>query len=355
MKVELRHLQIVCTVAEAGSVTKAAATLGLAQPALAAQLKRIERAIGGPLFDRDRHGARPTALGELVLARARLLLPVVQDLEEEATRLASHDGDTLCAYRVGAVNGPILSGLVQRLTTAAPHAAVSTHTSWQAAELADQVATGRLDYALVGVCGGATPPAPGAAPAGAGPAGAMPAGAIPAGAAAATDHELHWRVLAVDPVFVVLPERHPLAGRGEASLSELAEESWVMTPGDGCFRSCFVAACARAGFSVKDVYEGDVRTCVELVEAGTAVAPCQGSFRPPPGLVTVPLAGTPLHWRHLLGWHPEAPAARHAPRVAGYACDAYRDAVARLPHYSAWLARHPQFGPAASPRTKDMT
>src|SRR5882757_8207816 len=64
---ELRHLRIVCAIAEAGSVTKAAAALGLAQPALATQLKRIERSLGGPLFLRDRRGTRPTPLGDLVL------------------------------------------------------------------------------------------------------------------------------------------------------------------------------------------------------------------------------------------------------------------------------------------------
>ena len=62
--------------------------LGLAQPALTAQLQRIERTLGGPLFDRDRRGARPTALGELVLARARVLLPAMKGLQDEAARLA---------------------------------------------------------------------------------------------------------------------------------------------------------------------------------------------------------------------------------------------------------------------------
>ena len=80
MDIELRHLRIVCAIAEAGSVTKAAAALGLAQPALATQLKRIERSLGGALFERDRLGARPTALGDLVLARARVLLPALRGL-----------------------------------------------------------------------------------------------------------------------------------------------------------------------------------------------------------------------------------------------------------------------------------
>ena len=88
MELELRHLKVVCAIAELGSVTKAASALGLAQPALTAQLQRIERTLGGALFERDRRGARPTALGELVLNRARVVLPAVDGLRDEAARMA---------------------------------------------------------------------------------------------------------------------------------------------------------------------------------------------------------------------------------------------------------------------------
>lgn len=329
MRLELRHLRIVCAIAENGSVTRAAGALGLAQPALAAQLKRIERTIGGQLFERDRHGARPTALGELVLSRARLLLPAVEGLEDEATRLAGNEG-AMKAYRIGAVNGPILSGLVQRLAQDQPNAVLTTHPSWEATELAELLTVGRLDYALVGVCGDAAPPAAATR--------TLPGGFV------GTERDLVWQTLAIDAVFVLLPESNPLTKQDEVDLADLAGVSWIVTPGDGCFRSCIAAACARAGFTVRTMYEGDVRTCVELVEAGTAVAPCQSSFRPPPGLVCRPIAGTPLQWRHLLGWHPEASAARHADRIVEYAIAAYQDAVARLPHYRRWLRYQPRFG-----------
>src|SRR5690349_24930856 len=104
MNLELRHLKVVCAIAETGSVTKAAALLGLAQPALTTQLQRIERALGGPLFERDRRGARPTALGELVLARARVLIPAVKGLQDEAARFAG-TGEATSRYRIGATNG----------------------------------------------------------------------------------------------------------------------------------------------------------------------------------------------------------------------------------------------------------
>jgi DNA-binding transcriptional LysR family regulator len=317
MKLELRHLQIVCAIADHGSVTKAAAALGLAQPALTAQLQRIERSLGGALFERDRRGARPTALGELVLSRARVVLPAVQGLQEEAARLVTDDG-RLRSYRIGAVNGPILGGLVHRLTNDDPHTHLTTHTSWSPVDLAEMLAAGRLDFVLIGVCGNATPP---------------------------TDHELAWHVIAVDAVFVLLPENHPLATADEVDLADLADATWAATPGKSCFRECFVAACARAGFSPRNVYEGDVRTCIELVEAGDAVALCQSSFRPPPGLVSVPISGNPLRWRHLLGWHPDSPAAHEAGKLTRYAVEAYRDAAARLPRFTRWLERREPFGP----------
>lgn len=316
MKLELRHLQIVCAIADNGSVTKAASALGLAQPALTTQLQRIERSLGGPLFTRDRRGARPTALGELVLARARVVLPAVQELQDEAARLASSTGTTRC-YRIGAVNGPILSGLVHRLTAADPQAHLVTQTAWSPVELAQQVALGRLDFALIGACGNSAPP---------------------------SDHELSWRVLAIDAVFVLLPERHALADQKEVDLADLSDAQWAATPGKSCLRDCFVAACLRAGFAPRNIFQGDVRTCIELVESGDAVALCQSSFRPPPGLVSVPIAGNPLRWRHLLGWDPQTPAGEWVDKVTRYAVESYRDTVARLPRLVTWLSRHSCFG-----------
>jgi DNA-binding transcriptional LysR family regulator len=316
MNLELRHLKVVCAIAETGSVTKAASALGLAQPALTAQLQRIERTLGGPLFERDRRGARPTALGELVLARARVLLPAMKGLQDEAARLAGAD-TTMSRYRFGGANSPILGRLVHRLATEQPQAQINTYASWYAEELAQLVLNGRLDYALVGVCGDATPSA---------------------------EFGLAWRAVAVDAVFVLLPEAHPLADRDEVHLATLEHEQWVAAPGDGCFADCFAAACARAGFTPRKVYETDVLSGLDLVEAGEAVALCQATFRPVSGLVSRPLAGAPLRWRLLLGWHPEAPAAHIADRVLRHAAGAYSDSLARNPGYRAWLSRNPAFG-----------
>ncbi|MGC5395950.1 LysR family transcriptional regulator [Streptomyces sp. DT20] len=317
MELELRHLRTVRAIADTGSLTKAAAALGLAQPALSAQLRRIEKALGGPLFDRDHTGARPTPLGELVLERARVVLPAVSELQAEAVRFANARG-VMERFRLGGTHGPLLGGLVDRLATAHPAAQVSTYTSWSVAEIAAQLVDGRLDFALIGTCGESPPP---------------------------VADRLTWQVVGVDPVFVMLPEGHPLAGAPELELAALANECWADVPGEGCFADCFVAACARAGFSPVSVYETDTASVVHLVQVGRAVGLCRATFPPTPGVVTRPITGSPLSWRHLLGWHPRSAAASAAAAaVSGHTRAAYAEAVERSESCARWLAAHPRFG-----------
>ncbi|MBP2705935.1 LysR family transcriptional regulator [Microbispora sp. RL4-1S] len=324
MDLEIRHLRVVSAVAETGSVTKAAARLGLAQPSLTAQLKRIERSLGGPLFERDRNGARPTPLGEMVLARARVLLPAVRELQEDAVRFANTPAE-MPGYRLGATHGPILGGLVERLTAAQPGAPVITRTSWSARELTAQVSAGRLDFVLLGTCGESPPPAADA---------------------------MSWGVVGTDPVFVLLAEDHPLAGESELELSRLADQRWMAAPGDGCFADCFAAACARAGFVPMSIYETDVPTCLHLVGAGKAVALCQATFQLTSGLVMMPITGAPLRWRHLLGWRSGSFSAGVAPVVAEHARAAHAEAVGRSARYKKWLVANPIFGTFNIPVTE---
>lgn len=311
MELELRHLKTIRAIAEAGSLTRAATALGLAQPALSAQLKRIERALGGALFERGRHGVRATALGELVLERTRIVLPAVTELQQEAARFARAPARGADRFRLGGTHGPLLGALVDRLAGVAPDAQVTTCTSWSERELADLLTEGRLDFALVGVCGSAAPPG---------------------------DEHLGWREIAVDPVFVMFADGHPLARGREVDLTELAGEEWACVPGDGCFGDCFTAACARAGFTPRRMYETDTASLVHLVQVGRAVGLCRATFPVTPGITTRPLSGTPLTWRHLLGWHPATQRPETAATVLALARGAHASAAARSDGYTEWLA-----------------
>jgi DNA-binding transcriptional LysR family regulator len=319
MELELRHLKVVCALADEGSVTKAAASLGLAQPALSAQLGRIEKSLGGPLFERDHRGVRSTALGDLVLARARVMLPAMSGLKEEAARLASTEGrgtGTPAHLTLGASTSVVLGRLIRSLALEHPDVTVSTHASWSSDGLAAMVVDGRVDVAVVGVCADAAPPA---------------------------QHGLSWHTVTTDPVFVLLPEGHELADRDEIGLVELADEDWAAIPVDGCFTSCFAAACARAGFTPRTLYEADAASCLDLVASGHAVALCQAT-RDVPGLVTVPIADAPLRWNHVVGWHPQGAVAGFVDEILRLTTDVFAGLVVESPVYASWLQGRTGFG-----------
>jgi DNA-binding transcriptional LysR family regulator len=71
MAIELRHMRYAIAVAETGQLTRAAARLHIAQPALSQSIVRLEREIGTPLFDRHPRGVTPTPAGEAFLEYAR--------------------------------------------------------------------------------------------------------------------------------------------------------------------------------------------------------------------------------------------------------------------------------------------
>ncbi|MFF2076108.1 LysR family transcriptional regulator [Kitasatospora sp. NPDC058162] len=311
MELEFRHLRMIRAIADAESVTKAADRLGLAQSALSTQLKRIEAAVGGPLFERGRKGVQPTPLGILVLERSRVLLPAMRQLREDALRFANTVGED-GGLRLGATPGPFLGTLVNRLDAARPGLVKSTQSSTSVTELATGVADGRLDLALTGCCGHGK---------------------------ALDEDRLAWREIAVDPVFILLAEDHPLARETELEIGQLMEEHWVLPSGESCCGECLAAACVRAGFLPRSVYETDAASCLHLVRSKRAAALCRATFLPPPGLELIPLAASELSWRHLLLWHAPTLACGLTDMLLRHAMAVHVEAVAHSPVYAAWLRK----------------
>lgn len=74
LNIPIEIVRTVVAISETGSLTKAAERLGLSQPAVSSQVKRIQSLVGGALFAKTPQGATATQLGKLVLHQARRIL-----------------------------------------------------------------------------------------------------------------------------------------------------------------------------------------------------------------------------------------------------------------------------------------
>jgi len=85
---EFRHMETLLALSECGSLSKAAERLCLTQSALSHQLKALESHYGAAVVEKNIRPLRFTAIGERLLALARLVLPLVAEAGRDIARLA---------------------------------------------------------------------------------------------------------------------------------------------------------------------------------------------------------------------------------------------------------------------------
>src|SRR5687768_15703999 len=90
MNLEVRHLQLVEAITDAGSVTRAAERLHVTQSALSHQLREIETRLRTPLFLRVNRRLVLSPAGERLLTSARRVLGELRVVEDDIGRLAAN-------------------------------------------------------------------------------------------------------------------------------------------------------------------------------------------------------------------------------------------------------------------------
>ncbi|MGW2566398.1 LysR family transcriptional regulator [Streptomyces sp. NPDC001537] len=312
MDLELRHLRVLCAIADAGSVGRAASDLGYSQPAMSTQLRRIERHFGQPLFERGPTGVRPTRYGVEVVAQARDVLSRAAAIGCCPAAGATSSRRTL---RVAATNSPVLSGMVSRVRARLPDVTLAVSSVYASSRIVELLEDGEVDAAV--------------------------AADYPGMELKHADTVTH-RGIVTEPTFVALPARHRLGHRAQVSLADLAEDAWFLTPDDGAgWPGVFYTACAAAGFSPVAVHEflGDQAQLQRMIADGLGVSVVQATLRPIPDVVIRPLIGTPLWCRYVLAWRRDAVAEDVVEELFHSAASAYRELAGRSPHLRAWAAR----------------
>jgi DNA-binding transcriptional LysR family regulator len=272
---ELRQLRYFVAVAEEGSLTRAAARLHIAQQSLSQQIRTLETQLGATLFLRSSRGAELTDAGAVLLREAR---PVLAQAARavEAVRQAARGGQG--SLRVGFLSSvanyvmpPVVRAFRER------HPGVTLHVEDVAiATLVERLRAGDLDAGLT------RPP---------------------------QVDDLETEVVLREPVAAVLPSDHPLAGRSEIALAELADEPWVLTPRASWppWHAKYDEDFARAGFRARVAQRGtSPQNLLALVAAGVGVTrlPLSARTLRDSGVAFVPLAGDEA--AVVLAWRPGA-------------------------------------------------
>ncbi|SFY49703.1 LysR family transcriptional regulator [Streptomyces sp. F-1] len=315
MELEVRHLRVLCAIADAGSLHRAARELGMAQPSLSTQLRRIENTLGAQLFVRTRTGCRPTPLGLAVLSRARPLVTEFAAIVTE-TRAAAARAAGGFQLRIGATASRAIPGWLYRLRTGEPRIEPTLQMNVSANTLLAMVADGRLDMAFVHEVEGSPL-------------------RVPPG--------LRVRVLVErEPQFVTLAAHHPAASRRRVRMADLAGDRWMIDATVDGEWDALCRALRSAGLR-SEMLHGDYLTAYSLAAIGEVVTVSQPTAHPRPDLAIRPLEGDPIGVRLLLAARSEA----ELDDVYPYLEESYWAVAREAPAYMEWLenARTPATGP----------
>lgn len=315
VEVEIRHLRMLVTIADAGSVTAASKQLGLSQPALSTQLQRIERNLGGRLFVRSMDGSVPTPLGQDVLTHARAVLGGMQSIRQRVEQHAQQQPRTDMPVRIGGYCG-FLHVHIARWVAQTPWAnGVRVWEELIPQSTVDMVARGDLDVALFYEWPGGE-------------------ATLPAGVRGHT-------ILPEEPVFVIMAHDHPLAGDGSVALADVASHPWADEPPGLTPWSVYrQQVCHRAGISLDQQHNSVyVPTVHQLVLARLAIAPAIATARDLPGRMVVrDLDGHPMRQTLRLVYRADGCVAAHVEELCHQIVLAYAARARCSTAFARWWA-----------------
>lgn len=217
-RMDIRQLRYFLAVIDHGSFTRAAAMTGRTQQALSKGIATLEQQLGARLFERGSRGARPTAVGRLLLGHAQTADDTLRSFEQ---RLHELQTGTQGEIRIG--TGPTAAGSV-----VAP-AVLTLRQAWP--RLGVRVSGGVLPELLPALL-------------------ARELDVVVAlDTMLETDPRLHRDLLVEDEYRVMASASHPLASRAGLTAADLLAHPWVMGRRLGAVETAFRQRFLDAGLT----------------------------------------------------------------------------------------------------------
>ena len=208
-RLRLRDLHVLFAVVQFGSMAKAAANLGMSQPAVSETIADLEHTLGVRLLDRSRRGVAPTMYADTLLQRGRAAFDELRQGIKEIEFLADPASGEVRIGCTESIAESILPNVIERFRAQYPQ--VVLHVDLVAAPAVSPapdlpgLRERRLDLVLTRV------PTP--------------------SIGRRADQDLEVEVLLDDPMVLAVGARHPLSRR-RVDLAELSDEPWILPPPD---------------------------------------------------------------------------------------------------------------------------
>jgi LysR family hydrogen peroxide-inducible transcriptional activator len=232
--VELKHLQALLGIADTGSFSAAAASIGTVQSNVSAHVARLERELDVQLVDRA--SGRLTEEGEVVVGRARQVMNELEALVADVTALREEVVGTVRLGMIGTTGRWLVPQLFDLLRVRHPHIHLNV-AEGSSVQLEQQLASGQLDLAVV------TFPLSG--------------------------DEIMAAQLFDEDLVLVLPPGHPLGGEARVSLERVAELELLLPAPGTALRTEIDSATGPARIALQPTMELDgVRLIASLAFDG---------------------------------------------------------------------------------------
>ena len=245
-RLKLQDLHILMTVAQAGSMGKAAQVLNTTQPAVSRSISELEHTLRVRLFDRHHRGIEPTTYGRALLDCAAA---VFDDLRQGVRNIEFLSDRALGEIRIGgneAIIAGLLSSVLERLRRQYPGITIHTRHVVSLADQHRELRERRVDLVL---------------------------GRL----ASTVENDIETQILYHDRIFVVAGSHSRWSTRRKIDLTELANEPWGLPSPDTLAGSLIRDAFRARSISLRGAATGSPHVLLSLLAKGPFLAPIPDS------------------------------------------------------------------------------